>query len=160
MSNDGAAELEGQGQRVLWLVGGVQDWLASAVIDQRLIVRWAPSTEQVPAQPLRADAGILVLAKSDIIPADSLSSMAPAWTIIQNVAGFGGRRLERQAAAALSVVPNVRFVPFPDLPWTTRARSAGIQTRESLAEILASLGLAGIVPADQLPGRARTRRGA
>ena len=159
MSNDGAAELEGQGQRVLWLVGGVQDWLASAVIDQRLIVRWAPSTEQVPAQPLRADAGILVLAKSDIIPADSLSSMAPTWTVIQSGPGFGGRRVERAAAAALSVIPNCRFIPLPDLPWTARARSAGVQTRESLAEILASLGLAGIVAPEALPGAGHRKTG-
>ena len=154
---------DGDGVRTLWLLGNdCRDWLASAVIDQHLLVRWAPSTDHVPSDPVRALAGILVLSRSDTIPADLLAQLAPAWTILQVGPGWGGRRVERQAAAALSVIPNCRFVPLPDQSWTRRARAAGIQTRESLAEILASLGLPGIVLADQLPGRARarTRRGA
>jgi hypothetical protein len=140
-------------------VGDAQDWLASAVIDQGLTVRWAARSEEVPTSPSGADAGILVLSRSDTIPADLLAQLAPAWTIIQNVPGFGGRRLERQAAEALSVIPNCRFVPVPDGPWTRKARAAGIQTRESLAEILASLGLAGIVAPEALPGAGRRKTG-
>ena len=162
MSEGGSEGVHPVGPRSVWLIGDAQDWVASAVIDQGLTVRWGARAEDVPGDATKADAGILVLSRSDIIPADLLAQLAPAWAILQSVPGWGGRRVERAAAAALSVIPNCRFVPLPDQSWTRRARSAGIQTRESLAEILAALGLPGIVPPDRLPGtaRARTRRGA
>ena len=159
VNGDGNGGANPEGQRSVWLIGDAQGWVASAVIDQHLSVRWAARAEEVPTSPSKADAGILVLSRNEPIPVDLLAQLAPAWTILQSGPSFGGRRTERAAAAALSVVPGVRFVPLPDQPWTNRARVAGIQTRESLAEILAALGLAGIVPAEALPGAGRRKTG-
>ncbi len=159
MSEGGSEGVNPVGPRSVWLIGDAQDWVASAVIDQDLSARWAARSEEVPTSPSKSDAGILVLGRNEPIPADLLAQLAPVWTVIQSGPGFGGRRVERAAAAALSVIPGTRFVPLPDLPWTARARAAGVQTRESLAEILASLGLPGVMGPGHLPGAGRRKTG-
>lgn len=127
----------------LWLVGPCEDWLASAVIDHGLAVGWVPSVEQWPVEVERGAGGIAVLSGgADVIGVTvELVRLAPSWTVIRDMRGWGGRRIEREAAAALGAMPDARFVPVPTSPWTAKARSANVQTREALREILVALGL-------------------
>ena len=127
----------------LWLVGRCEDWLASAVIDHGLSVGWVPSLEQWPVEVVRGSGGIAVLPGSaDVIAVTvELVRLAPAWTVIRDMRGWGGRRIEREAAAALGAMPDGRYVPVPVSPWTEKARSANVHTREALREMLGALGL-------------------
>lgn len=69
-----------------------------------------------------------------------LVRLAAARTVIRDWGGLGWTADEREAAAALMALPDARFVVVPASPWTAKARSANIQTRQALHEILQALG--------------------
>lgn len=127
-----------------WLVGPCPDWIVSAVVDQGLRVRWIRAVDQAEADAEPGQAGVAVLEHehSLLTGAGALAGLAPAWSVLLNAPGWGGKRFQRAAAAAIASFPRTRLVPLPDADWVAKARRANVHTREALAEILAALGLA------------------
>ena len=113
------------------------DWTASAVLDWSLQVSWAGGADR--ARGDRGVSGITILHAGDRVPGEVLARLAPAWCVIEDRPGWGGRRFERLAAEALAAVPGIRFVPVPRSVWCDRARAANVRTREALVELLVAL---------------------
>ena len=142
----------------LWFVGPCTDWVASAVIDHGLVVRWAADAREVRAEPSAAG-GIAVLEdeRALVLGVRELGRLAPAWMVLVNVPGWGGERWQR-TSEGICDLGRIRLVRLPRGPWTARAQRHNVHTREALSEILAEMRVTGTGTPAHLLRPARLRR--
>ena len=75
----------------LWFLGPCTDWVASAVIDHGLVVRWAADVREVRANAPSAAGGIAVLEdeRALVLGMRELGRLATAWMVVLNLPGRG-----------------------------------------------------------------------